>query len=96
MRQVAPAGKERERPQQATAELRERDEDRVATVAELARELGLRFREASLLDARTALNLATEKGSVKIAEGTKGDRGHIVNRWVPVPPNATEVLERAA
>jgi hypothetical protein len=96
VRQDAPAGMERERLQQATAELREKGEDRVAVVAELARELGLRFREASLLDARTALNQATEKGAVNITEGTKGGRGHIVDRWVPVWPVATEVLERAA
>ena len=78
MRQEAPAGMER--LQQATSKLREQGEDRVAVVAELAREFGLRFREASLLDARTALNQSTEKGAVNITEGTKGGRGHIVDR----------------
>lgn len=96
VRQEAPAGMERERLQQATEELREKDEDRVAAVAELSRELGLRFREASLLDARTALSQATEKGSANITEGTKGGRGHIVDRWVPVSTSATDVMERAA
>jgi len=30
--------------------------------------------------ARTALNQSTEKGAVNITEGTKGGRGHIVDR----------------
>ena len=96
VRQEAPAGMDRERLQQAITELRDRGEDRVAAVAELARELGLRFREASLLNARAALHQAAEKGAVNITEGTKGGRGHIVDRWVPVLPVATDVLERAA
>ncbi len=95
VRQEAPAGMERERLQRATAELRERGEDRVASVAELARALGLRFREASLLDARAALAQVAEKGAVNITDGTKGGRGHLVDRWVPVSEPATMALERA-
>lgn len=95
VRQEVPAGMERERLQQAAAELRERGEDRVASVAKLARELGLRFREASLLDARAALAQAAEKGAVNITDGTKGGRGHLVDRWVPVNEPATMALERA-
>lgn len=95
VRQEAPAGLERERLQQAVSDLRDRNEARVAAVAELARELGLRFREASLLDARSALQLAERKGMVNITEGTKGGRGHVVDRWVPVLPVATAALQRA-
>jgi hypothetical protein len=96
VRREAPAGMERERLQQATSELRERGEERVAVVAELARELGLRFREASLLDARAALAQATEIGAVNITAGTKGGRGHVVDRWVPVLAVPTLTLEKAA
>jgi len=96
VRQVAPAGLERERLQQAVSDLRDRGEAHVAAVAELARELGLRFRETSLLDARAALQQAERKGVVNITEGTKGGRGHVVDRWVPVLPVATEALQRAA
>jgi hypothetical protein len=96
VRREAPAGMQRERLKQATFELRERGEERVAVVAELARELGLRFREASLLDARTALAQATEKGAVNITEGTKGGRGYVVDRWVPVLAVPTLTLEKAA
>lgn len=96
VRQEAPAGLARERLQQAVSDLREGGEARVAAVAELARELGLRFREASLLDARGALQQAAEKSAVNITDGTKGGRGHVVDRWVPVSPVATEALQRAA
>ncbi len=96
VRQEAPAGLEQERLQQAVSGLRDRGEARVAAVAELARELGLRFREASLLDACSALQQAENKGAVNITEGTKGGRGHVVDRWVPVLPLATAVLQRAA
>ncbi len=95
VRQEAPTGMERERLQQATSELRERGEECVAAVAELARELGLRFREASLIDSRAALEQAAEKGAVNITEGTKGGRGHVVDRWVPVAPESSSALQSA-
>ncbi len=97
VRQESPAGLQREWLQQAVSDLRDKDEARVAAVAELARELGLRFREASLLDARTTLKQAnSSKGAVNITEGTKGGRGHVVDRWVQVLPLSTPVLQRAA
>jgi hypothetical protein len=96
VRASSPAGLERERLQQAVSDLRERGESRVAAVAELARDLGLRFREASLIDARGALRQAESKGMVNITEGTKGGRGHAIDRWVPVSPQALETLQQAA
>ena len=66
------------------------------SAAGLARELGLRFREASLLDARGALVQARELGRVNITEGTKGDCGREVDRWVPVTERALRTLTRAA
>lgn len=68
----------------------------LAAVVELARDLGLRFREASLLDARAALAQDRELGRVNVAEGTKGGRGREVDRWVPVIGSARKSLERAA
>jgi len=96
VRQEIPAGLERERLQQAASDLRDRGEERVAVIAELARELGLRFREASLLDCQRALQQTEHKGAVNITEGTKGGRGHLVDRWVQVLPLATVTLQRAA
>ncbi len=96
VRQETPVGLARERLQQAVSSLHDSGERRVAAVAELARELGLRFREASLLDVRSALQQAAERSAVNITEGTKGGRGHVVDRWVPALPLAIEALQRAA
>jgi hypothetical protein len=65
-------------------------------VVELARELGLRLREASMLDARAALRQARKQGAVNITAGTKGGRGHHIDRWVPVSGTTMGCLVRAA
>ena len=75
---------------------RQQGHDRIAAVAELARYLGLRFREASLLDVRTALKQANELGRINVTEGTKGGRGRGVNRWVAVSGRAKQSLHTAA
>jgi len=80
----------------AVAALRERNQVRVASVVKLTRDLGLRFREASLLDVVTALSQARALGRVNITAGTKGGRGREVDRWVPVSESALQTLERAA
>ncbi len=69
---------------------------RTPPMVELARELGLRVREASLLDARAALREAARHGAINVTEGTKGGRGRRVDRWVPVPATALQGLRRAA
>jgi len=96
VRQEASVGLARARLQQAASNLHHRGEPCVAAVAELARELGLRFREVSLLDARSALQQAEHRGAVNITAGTKGGRGHLVDRWVPVTSQTTAALQRAA
>lgn len=60
--------------------LREASDYRGAAVAELARELGLRSKEAALLNAHSALKEAQTKGHVSISSGTKGGR----SREVPI------------
>lgn len=60
--------------------LREAGDYRGAAVAELARELGLRSKEAALLNAHSALKEAQTKGHVSISSGTKGGR----SREVPI------------
>lgn len=66
--------------------------DRAAALVELARELGLRSKEASLLDARSALAEARD-GSVSISDGTKGG----LTREVPITNESqVQALERAA
>ena len=92
----APAGMDRERVGNAIQALRDKGEHGTATVAALARDLGLRFREASLLDAKGALKQAYAFGKVNITEGTKGGRGREVDRWVPVTEKARQSLITAA
>ncbi|ETN81738.1 hypothetical protein NECAME_17832 [Necator americanus] len=66
---------------------------RAAAVVELARELGLRSKEGSLLDARVALAQAERTGLVDISEGTKGG----LERTVPITtPSQMHTLQRAA
>jgi hypothetical protein len=68
----------------------------VACIALLARDLGLRFREASLLDARSAAEEAARTGIVTVSRGTKGGRGRELGRTVPASPEALASLQRAA
>ena len=52
--------------------VRENGGDRAAAIVELARNFGLRSKEASLLDAKSALKQARRDGVIKISDGTKG------------------------
>ena len=76
---------------------------RIAAVLALCRELGLRSREAALLDCRKALEQAQATGSIDIERGTKGGRGKStrtspsrVQRLVPVTETALTALKTAA
>lgn len=95
VRQRAPKGLARDRFDEALERLIQKGERRVGLVAALAREFGLRFREASLLDTRQALREAVREGRVNISAGTKGGRGKWVDRWIPVTPGSLSVLECA-
>ena len=67
--------------------------DRSQAITDLARDLGLRSKEASLINARGALNEARETGRVTIVDGTKGGRA----RQVPITQERQIAsLERAA
>lgn len=65
---------------------------RLAALMCLQRELGLRFKESALLNAKAALAEAIISGRVSIDDGTKGGRP----RFVPVSSAAIAALERAA
>ena len=96
VRGQAPAGLDGQAVRQCANQLRANGQKRIASVVELARELGLRLREASMLDARSALHQAMKHGAVNITAGTKGGRGHRVDRWVPVSNMTMGCLVRAA
>lgn len=68
--------------------------ERAAAVAALARDLGLRSKEASLLNAQAALREAEQRGVITINDGTKGG----LTREVPIshPEQQIQTLERAA
>lgn len=95
VRNSPPAGMERDRVDRAVQSLKHQGEQRTAAIATLARDLGLRFREASLLDAKGALRQAQTLGQINVIEGTKGGRGREVDRWVPVTERAMQSLINA-
>lgn len=87
-RQTAPGGIHRELVASAIAALPPRS----GAVVELCRDLNLRSKEASLLNAKAALKEACKVGSVTISEGTKGGR----TREVPVDERGLQSLKNAA
>lgn len=89
IRETPPTGLDRTQLERGIAALSERG----VAIAELAREFGLRTKEASLLNARSALREATSRGAVTISDGTKGGR----EREIPLTSaRQLAVLERAA
>ena len=67
--------------------------ERGAVIVELCRELGLRSKEASLLDAKSASAAARSGDCLVITDGTKGGR----NRTIPIlTSNQLDALSRAA
>lgn len=96
VRTNAPAGLDQRVVRQCADHLRIDGYERIAATVEVARALGLRLREASMLNARVALGQVKKHGAVNIAAGTKGGRGHRVDRWVTVSGTAIGCLVRAA
>ena len=96
VRTSIPATLERTSLSNSMNQLNKNRQARVALVAELARTFGLRFREASLLNARQAIKDAERSGRINITQGTKGGRGKGSDRWVPVHDNhAIHLLKQA-
>jgi len=67
----------------------------IAILIWLARILGLRLREAILIDAKTALKQARKNGFVDIRLGTKGGRGRKVERLIGSNKRIVFALELA-
>ena len=70
-------------------------QNRTILIAQLTRDLGLRFKEASLLDTRKALRQARQHGRINITQGTKGGRGKGSDRWIPVSNQCLQTLKSA-
>lgn len=93
IRADAPGGVDRAAVARAIDAVRARVSERAAAVVALARELGLRAREASTLDARAALAQYQRTGTITIACGTKGGRPRDL---VAVSERGAAALEAAA
>lgn len=73
------------------------DYPRTAATIAIERNLGLRAREAALMNCKVALREAEKHGYVNVTEGTKGGRGNHIDRHVPVTkPEQLEALRQAA
>lgn len=93
IRQDPPAALDKNIYNQALDAVSQRIGERAAAVVELARELGLRSKEASLLNAREALTEAQNKGLITVLDGSKGGR----EREIQITSRCQrEALERAA
>jgi hypothetical protein len=96
VRDSAPASMDREKVARTVADLRYQGFERQAVVLEVARDLGLRAKEAVMMDYRSAIREAGKTGFVDVREGTKGGRGREVERLVPVSDRAMQTLQRGA
>jgi site-specific recombinase XerD len=92
----APASLDRGKVERAVADLRYQGWVRQAMVLDAARDLGLRAREAVMMNYREALQEATRTGKVNVTEGTKGGRGRDIDRLVPVSERAMRMLQQGA
>lgn len=96
VRSTVPASYERTVLASPITVLNSKGEQRVALVAALSRDFGLRFGEASLLNCKQALKQANWLSRINITQGTKGGRGKGVDRWVPVNSDNLNTLKAAA
>jgi hypothetical protein len=93
VRLKAPESLDRANVEQATTAMRAAGLGRAAAVAQLAREFGMREREATLADLTRLAREVREFGSVNVQEGTKGGRN--AERWVPVSDQGRSALNAA-
>jgi len=89
VRTLPPTGLNRDHLQRAMARL----DARGRAITCLARELGLRSKEASMLDAQLALPEASKTGAVTIEYGTKGGKPR---RFTVISQRQLRALQRAA
>jgi hypothetical protein len=80
----------------ACREIESSGKSEVAILIWLALILGLRLREAILIDANKAYKQAKKFGHVDIRKGTKGGRGKRVERLIPTDKRIVKALEVAS
>lgn len=83
LRNRAPDGQDRKQVRRVMAVLGEQQHHRVAAIILLARETGMRLREAILADLPRLQREAEQLGRINIQDGTKGGRsGASAPRWI--------------
>ncbi|WP_323987728.1 integrase domain-containing protein [Pseudomonas canadensis] len=96
VRSEAPQGQDRVQVEQIALALSERGQQRVSAIVHLARETGMRLREAILADLPRLQREARQLGKFNIQDGTKGGRsGASAPRWIAVTDQIRGALDRA-
>lgn len=93
VRTEVPTGLNKNDVSRAADAMRSAGLDRAASVTELAREFGVREREASCANLDRWKQEATERGAVNVTDACKGGRD--ADRWIRVTPSAQTALDRA-
>ncbi|MGY2683828.1 integrase domain-containing protein [Pseudomonas tolaasii] len=95
-RNEAPQGQDRVQVEQIAQKLSEHGQQRVSAIVHLARETGMRLREAILADLPRLQREARKLGKINIQDGTKGGRaGASAPRWIAVTDQVRDALYRA-
>jgi len=96
VRTRAPDGQDRQQVRRVLEMLGEQQHERMAAVVRLARETGMRLREAILADLPRLHREAEHLGRINIQDGTKGGRsGASAPRWVVVNEEVKAALQFA-
>lgn len=96
VRSEAPQGQDRAQIELIALVLSERGQQRVAAIVHLARDTGMRLREAILADLPRLQREARQLGKINIQDGTKGGRsGASAPRWIAVTDQIRGALDRA-
>lgn len=96
VRVEAPQGQDRAQIELIARALSERGQQRVAAIVHLARETGMRLREAILADLPRLQREARQLDKINIQDGTKGGRsGASAPRWIAVTDQIRGALDRA-
>lgn len=96
VRGEAPQGQDRAQIELIARALSERGQQRVTAIVHLARETGMRLREAILADLPRLQREAGQLGKINIQDGTKGGRsGASAPRWIAVTDQIRDALDRA-
>jgi hypothetical protein len=93
IRSEVPQGQDLVQVKHIVETLCEHQQPRVAAIVQLARETGMRLREAILADLPRLQREAQQLGKINIQDGTKGDRsGASAPRWIMVNDHIRDAL----